>query len=96
LRVCEQKCVSNCSRWDWIRRRSLGLTPCPFQILQRLRSRLHKEASIGGRPPSALATVMSTVRPARSGMSSTNTAPPFRGTGADFHQVTGVVNWEED
>jgi hypothetical protein len=35
---------------------------------------------------STLATVISTVRPARSGMSSTNTGPPFRGTGADFRQ----------
>jgi hypothetical protein len=38
---------------------------------------------------SALATVMSTVRPARSGMSSTKTGPPFRGPGA-----THVVNWD--
>jgi hypothetical protein len=35
---------------------------------------------------STLATVMSTVRLARIGMSSTNTGPPFRGTGADFRQ----------
>src|ERR1035441_5005423 len=40
---------------------------------------------------STLATVMSTVRLARSGISSTNMEPPFRGIYA-----TCVVNWEED
>jgi hypothetical protein len=35
---------------------------------------------------STLATVMSTVRPARGGMISTNAGRPYCGTCADFHQ----------
>jgi hypothetical protein len=50
LRIGEQKCVRNCSRWDWKR-----LSGCSyallFSLLRRLRSRLHKETSIGRRLP---------------------------------------------
>jgi len=50
LRIGEQKCVRNCSRWDW--KRLSGWSYALFlSLLPRRRSRLHKETSIGRRLP---------------------------------------------
>ncbi len=50
LRIGEQKCVRNCSRWDW-KRLSVRSYALLSSLLQRRRSRLHKETSIGRRLP---------------------------------------------